>query len=576
MRNVSVPAYHRRRHELAERHVILDELVGQGLITSERAGEALAQARAESRPVLRLLVDDRIVSEEEVYRVVAAAAGMEYVNPEELNPDPSAIGRLEGDWAKRLRALPYGWDGDRLIIAVDDPTNLQVVDDLRRLTRAEPVLSLAPPASLSRKIGQVYRAEDELDNLSDAITTDVNEVDTTESLGEGAGTGGEAPIIRYVNLLIAQAIADRASDIHIEPTETEVQIRYRIDGVLHYQNSSSRNVLSSVVSRIKIMTSLDIAERRVPQDGRMTVALQGRKIDLRVTTLPTVYGEKVVMRILDNSAAPLDLEDVGLSQYHRDLYSEHYMKPHGMILVTGPTGSGKSTTLYATLNTIRRPSINIVTVEDPVEYRMNGIAQMQINNKAGLSFATALRSILRADPDVILVGEIRDRETSQIAIEAALTGHLVLTTLHTNDAPSAVTRLIEMGIEPFLVGSALRLVVAQRLLRRLCPRCSEEYQPDREDLEPLGFPLPPAPDVPTLRKAAGCTYCSRTGYRGRTAIHEILVVDPVIERMASDGSHTDQIRDRAIQKGMRPMRTDGWEKVLEGTTTIEEVLRVTV
>ena len=308
----------------------------------------------------------------------------------------------------------------------------------------------------------------------------------------------------------------------------------------------------------------------------MTVSIQGRKVDLRVTTLPTVYGEKVVLRVLDNSSSPLDLAEVGLSQYHRDIYAQHYSRPHGMILVTGPTGSGKSTTLYATLNTIKNPTLNVVTVEDPVEYRMNGIAQIQINNKAGLTFAAALRSILRADPDVILVGEIRDAETAQIAVEASLTGHLVLTTLHTNDASSAVTRLIEMGIEPFLVGSALSLVVAQRLLRRICPRCSEDYTPTAERLETIRYPWKPGEPLPTFKKAVGCPFCSRTGYRGRTAIHEILVVDSAIERMANDGAHTDQIRAKAIENGMRSMREDGWHKVAEGLTTLDEVLRVTI
>jgi len=559
---------------VAERHAILDELIARNLIAPEQASDLLAKASSEGRPVVRLLVEDRILAEEDIYQVVADAAGMEYVNPDDISVDPSAVAKLGGDWAKRLRALPYMWDGTKLVIAVDDPTNLQVMDDLRRFTQSEPILALAPPTALFRKIGQVYRAEEELEGLSDAILTETNEMESSEQLAEGGG--GEAPIIRYVNLLISQAISDRASDIHIEPTETEVQVRYRIDGVLHGQNSASRNILSSVVSRIKIMSNLDIAERRVPQDGRMTVSIQGRKVDLRVTTLPTVYGEKVVMRILDNSSAPLDLADVGLSQYHRDIYSQYYSRPHGMILVTGPTGSGKSTTLYATLNTVRAPTLNVVTVEDPVEYRMSGIAQIQINNKAGLTFAAALRSILRSDPDVILVGEIRDKETAQIAVEAALTGHLVLTTLHTNDAPSAVTRLIEMGIEPFLVGSALSLVVAQRLIRRICPRCAEDYTPDPEWLQTIRFPWKPEEDLPVLKRAVGCPFCSRTGFRGRTAIHEILVVDPSIERMANDGAHTDQIRSKALEQGMRSMREDGWNKVREGVTTVEEVLRITV
>jgi type IV pilus assembly protein PilB len=335
-------------------------------------------------------------------------------------------------------------------------------------------------------------------------------------------------------------------------------------------------LLSSLVSRIKIMSNLDISERRVPQDGRMTITLNGRPVDLRVTTLPTVYGEKIVLRILDNASAPLELVDVGLSDYHLDVYKRHYHKPYGMILMTGPTGSGKSTTLYATLNTIRSDAVNIITVEDPVEYRISGINQVQINKKAGLTFATALRSILRADPDVVLVGEIRDPETARIAVEASLTGHLVLTTLHTNDASSAVTRLVEMGLEPFLVGSAVSLVVAQRLVRRLCDRCSEDFTPETEQLLAVNFPWEPGKPVPVLKKAKGCERCSGTGFRGRTAIHEMLEVTPQIERLANEGAHTDQIREAAVEHNdMRLMRQDGWEKVLAGVTTIEEVLRAT-
>lgn len=307
----------------------------------------------------------------------------------------------------------------------------------------------------------------------------------------------------------------------------------------------------------------------------MTVSIGGHQVDLRVATLPTVYGEKVVMRVLDNSSTPLELAEMGLSIYHQDIYKQHYFKPHGMILVTGPTGSGKSTTLYATLNAIASDQVNVITVEDPVEFRMSGINQVQINNRAGLTFSVALRSILRGDPDIILLGEIRDAETAKIAIEAALTGHMVLTTLHTNDASSAVTRLVEMGIEPFLVGSALSLVVAQRLIRKLCERCAEEHIITDDELAVTGLPWAEGEPLPTIKKAVGCLACSRTGYRGRTAIHEMMEVSPRIERLANDGAHTDQIREMAISEGMKPMRIDGWEKVLAGQTTLEEILRVT-
>jgi type IV pilus assembly protein PilB len=557
-----------------ETNLILDELVARGIVAEKTASDALGRSRMERKPVLRILVEDQVVSEETIYEVVADAAGMAFIAPEQLDVDPTASSRLPGDWARRLRALPYGWEGNNLIIAVDDPTNIQVADDLRRITKADPQLSLAAPANLMRKIGTVYRAEEELEDLAEVIG-DTASAAPDENEISGDGSSGEAPIVRFVNLLIAQAVADRASDIHLEPTETELQVRYRIDGVLHPQRASSRSFAPSIASRVKIMANMDIAERRVPQDGRMTVAIGGRNIDVRVTTLPIVYGEKVVLRILDNSAAPLSLLDVGFSDYHREIYSKYYRRPYGMILVTGPTGSGKSTSLYATLNTIRSPQTNVITVEDPVEYRMPGVNQVQINNKAGLSFATALRSILRADPDILLVGEVRDRETAQIAIEASLTGHLVLASLHTNDAASAVTRLVEMGIEPFLVGSAVNLVVAQRLLRRLCERCSVTYTATPDQMIGSGFPWAPGEDLPTLRKSVGCDFCSRTGYRGRTAIHEMFEITADIEKLVNEGANSDELREAAVKfNGMRPMRMDGWEKVREGITTIEEVLRV--
>jgi len=544
------------------------------MLTLEQVKEAEGRSVADNRPILKILVDDRFIHEDEIYRVVAESVGMPFVELDDMQVDPSATGRLTPEWARRLNVLPFGWEGTDLAVAIDDPTSLTLKDDLQRLTQVSSVLFLAAPNALSRKINQVYRAEEEIGDLTDAIVTETA-LDFAEDSTIGGTGEDDAPIVKYVNLLLSQAVADRASDVHVEPTETELQVRYRIDGVLHRQMSSSRSILNGVVSRIKVMANMDIAERRKPQDGRMTVNVQGRKIDLRVATLPTVYGEKVVMRILDNSSAPLDLKEIGFSDRHREVYSKQYKKPHGMVLVTGPTGSGKSTTLYATLNAIKRPEINIITVEDPVEYRMNGVSQMQINTKADLTFAAALRSILRADPDVVLVGEIRDKETAQIAVESALTGHLVLSSLHTNDAPSAVTRLIEMGIEPFLVGSALTTVVAQRLVRRLCDRCKVQYELLPEEATQLEFPWVEGEPLPVVYRPEGCPSCSKTGYRGRTSIHELLVMNEGLERLANEGAHTDVLRNTAIaQDVMRPMKSDGWEKAIAGDTSIEEVLRV--
>jgi len=351
-------------------------------------------------------------------------------------------------------------------------------------------------------------------------------------------------------------------------------VRYRIDGVLHEMQRAPKQIQNGVTSRLKIMSDIDIAERRKPQDGRLSVIHGGRKVDLRVATLPTVWGEKVVMRILDNSGSSMSLDDLGLLKHNFDVYKKSYTKPYGMILVTGPTGSGKSTTLYTTLNTVARPEINVITVEDPVEYRMAGINQVQVNPKAGLTFASALRSILRSDPDVVLLGEIRDHETAQIAIEASLTGHLVLSTLHTNDAPSAITRLTEMEIEPFLVGSALDSVVAQRLARRLCDRCKQSYTPVATEIAALGFWIDPDLSVPVLYQPTGCQVCSNTGYRGRIAIHEIMAVSEEIERLAVRRASSAEIKKVATAEGMLTLRQDGWSKAQMGLTSIEEILRV--
>ncbi|MGK2852688.1 MAG: GspE/PulE family protein, partial [Microbacteriaceae bacterium] len=419
-------------------------------------------------------------------------------------------------------------------------------------------------------IDRYMRADGELESLTTSFEEDLPTIDDSanDSLDD------DSPIVRFVNLIVSQAITDRASDIHIEPAENDMRVRYRIDGVLHEMQRAPKAIQSGVISRLKIMADIDIAERRKPQDGRISVIHDGRKIDLRVATLPTVWGEKVVMRILDNSTSTMSLESLNLLERNFEVYRESYSKPYGMILITGPTGSGKSTTLYTTLNSVSRPEINVITVEDPVEYRMAGVNQVQVNPKAGLTFATALRSILRSDPDVVLIGEIRDQETAQIAIEAALTGHLVLSTLHTNDAPSAITRLVEMDIEPFLVGSALDCVVAQRLGRRLCPKCKVAYTPEVSELVNLRVGFQDGMDLPELFRPAGCTHCSNTGYRGRIAIHEVMAVTEEIARHAVMHSSSADIARTAMEQGMLTLREDGWQKVLMGLTSKEEVFRV--
>lgn len=517
------------------------------------------------------LIENGVVTESQVASARAAQLGLPFVDLTEYPVDRAAVALVPMPVLRRYNVLPIGRDGDRLLLAMSDPSNVLAIDDVRAAVRMQVRPVMAEASDLAAAIGRFVRSDGELDELTTAI---VEESSDSTDLAVNEPAEDDAPIVRFVNLLISQAIQDHASDIHIEPAENDLNVRYRIDGVLHEMNRAPKNIQNGVISRLKIMSDIDIAERRKPQDGRMSVMHGGRRIDLRVATLPTVYGEKVVMRILDNSSTGLGMEQLRLLGRNADVYRKSYTKPYGMILVTGPTGSGKSTTLYTTLNEVSRPEINVITVEDPVEYRLAGINQVQVNPKAGLTFASALRSILRSDPDVVLIGEIRDHETAQIAIEASLTGHLVLSTLHTNDAPSAVTRLIEMEIEPFLVGSALDCIVAQRLARRLCDRCKEPYQHDTAELEHMRFGFNPMAGPPTVYRAVGCTACSKTGYRGRIGLHEVMPVTEEIERLAVSRASAAEIGRVAQEQGMITLRQDGWAKVQLGLTSIEEILRV--
>ncbi|MBD7916831.1 Flp pilus assembly complex ATPase component TadA [Cellulomonas sp. Sa3CUA2] len=548
-------------------------LLTEGLVTEAQLLAAIDEQTSMGTSLGRTLVELGILSESQLVRALAAQVGMEYVDLDEYPVDRMAVTMVPAAVCRRHSVLPVALRDGALVLATPDPGNVVAVDDVRTLSGMRVIPVIAAYDNVLRAIDRFCRADDEMEDLSSAFEQELapQEVD----LGNlGNVSDDDAPIVRYVNLLVTQAITDRASDIHIEPAEHDLRVRYRIDGVLHETQRSPKNITGGVISRVKIMSDIDIAEKRKPQDGRMSVVHNGRKIDLRVATLPTVWGEKVVMRILDNSTASLDLRDLSFLDHNYETYQQSYTKPYGMILVTGPTGSGKSTTLYATLNAVSKPEINVITVEDPVEYRLPGINQVQVNPKAGLTFAAALRSILRSDPDVVLLGEIRDHETAQIAVEAALTGHLVLSTLHTNDAPSAVTRLTEMGIEPFLVGSALDCVVAQRLARRLCPKCKELYQPTPMELEAAQFPWVPGEPLPELYRPAGCVACSRTGYKGRLALHEVMRVTEDIERHAVAHSSSADIAATAVHQGMRRLREDGWYKVASGLTSIEEILRV--
>lgn len=543
-------------------------LLEDGVLTEDQLMDAIDEQQQRGQSLGRTLVELGVISESQLVRALARQVGMEYVELAEFSVDSSAVALVPDTVCRRHTVLPIQIDGTFLKVAMSNPGNVVAVDEISQLTKMDVIPVVAAYDDVIAAIDRYCRSDAELQNLQGAM----DEEDEVDLANMGSVIEDDAPIVRFVNLLITQAIQDRASDIHIEPQEKDMRVRYRIDGVLHEMQTAPKSVQNSVISRIKIMSDIDIAERRKPQDGRLSVTHQGRKIDLRVATLPTVWGEKVVMRILDNSTATMDLEDLGLREHNRLLYEESYTKPYGMILVTGPTGSGKSTTLYATLNQVARPEINVITVEDPVEYRIPGINQVQVNPKAGLTFASALRSILRADPDVILLGEIRDGETAQIAIEAALTGHLVLSTLHTNDAPSAITRLIEMNIEPFLVGSAVDCVVAQRLARRLCTNCRVEYTPSIPELK--RFSWTEDLDMPQLFKPGGCSRCSNTGYRGRLALHEIMPVNEEIERLAVARASSAEVARAAYAAGMQTLLEDGWEKAQEGLTSVEELLRV--
>ena len=548
-----------------------DILLEGGLVTPDQLGGAVEEQQKLGRSLGRVLVDLGVLTESQLVAALATQIGMQFVDLTDFPIDGSAVSRISDSVCRRHTALPIGYEDGKLVVAMADPANVFALDDIRSMTGYElkPVVATKPDVLAA--INKYHRGDAEMDDLSMALESS-NEVE--EDLRSVKEVVEDAPIVKFVNLLITQAIQDRASDIHIEPTERDLRVRFRIDGVLHEVMRSPKTITAGVTSRLKIMADINIAERRIPQDGRLSVNANGKKIDLRVATLPTVWGEKIVMRVLDNSTAMLKLSDLGFSDPNYEVYSKSFIKPYGMILVTGPTGSGKSTTLYATLNIVSKPEVNVITVEDPVEYRLPGINQVQTNVKAGLTFSAALRSILRSDPDIVLLGEIRDGETAHIAVEAALTGHLVLSTLHTNDAPSAVVRLTEMGIEPFLVGSALDCVLAQRLARRLCSKCKEAYTPTPEMLLLNSFPWEDGQPLPTLYRPNGCSACSKTGYKGRLALHEVMAVSEEIEKLTVEHASSMVIRKVAVEQGMITLRHDGLLKVLAGVTSIEEIFRV--
>ncbi|MCB0872986.1 MAG: Flp pilus assembly complex ATPase component TadA [Thermoleophilia bacterium] len=553
---------------------LLETLARLGFVSADQlelAGEV--HKHPDRARVGDLLVEHGIVSKQQLAHANAVRAGLEVYDPS-VPPDPTVMELVDERTARRYQAVPVRSDPDGcLVMAMADPTNVFALDDLRILTRRRIRPLLAQPEVVARLIAQAGRLDQLVAQVVDS--SDIPE-DAFESLSEIQDDPDEAPVVRLVNSIISRGVEDGASDIHLEPQASEVVVRFRIDGVLRTITSVPHRFANGVASRIKIMSDLDIAERRAPQDGRVGLRLAGRTLDLRVATLPTVYGEKIVIRVLDRRNVVMDLRDLGFAPDVLQRFTDSYRRTHGAVLVTGPTGSGKSTTLYGTLHQLNSPDRNIITVEDPVEYRLQGINQVQVNPKAGLTFAAGLRSILRCDPDVVMIGEVRDRETAKIAVESALTGHLVLATLHTNDAAGALSRLTEMGVDPFLSASAVSGILAQRLARRLCEACREPTMvptsvlADRVDEDRLPQGLP---DRMQVYRPGGCGRCGGSGYRGRTGIYEMLVVDENIQRLIIEGASTEAITKAAQKDGMRTLAEDGLLKVMRGETSLEELAR---
>jgi type IV pilus assembly protein PilB len=546
---------------------IADVLVEMGLVARERVEEAVEQGKAVGRPAEQVLLDSGVVTGDQLARATAQRFGLSHVDLTRFKADLTALNSISAQAARRLNAAPIGFD-DRghLLVAMSDPSNVLALDDLKLMAGHEVRAVVASPEDIQELIGRMSRLDDA---VAEAVSEGGEELADVTEIRESAEDG---PVIKLVNSIIAQAVEEGASDIHLEPDGRDMRVRFRVDGVLRESTQIPRRMVAGVVSRVKIMADLDIAEKRLPQDGRVSLSVEGHAIDTRVVTMPRVDGEGIVMRILDKSQALIGLGHLGMSPASERLFEGAFRRSYGAVLATGPTGSGKSTTLYAALNEINEPQRNIITIEDPVEYQIAGINQLQVNIKAGLSFAAGLRSMLRADPDVIMVGEIRDGETAKIAIESALTGHLVLSTLHTNDAPSAITRLTEMGIEPFLSASAIVAVVAQRLVRQLCTHCKKLTQLSVSSLERAGFNV--AFDLEAY-EPEGCGRCGGTGYKGRTGLYEVMVVSDEIRDLTVERGSAEDIAKVALAQGMRPLRADGFEKVRNGITSIAEVARVT-
>jgi type IV pilus assembly protein PilB len=556
---------------------VLELFVEQGIIDATQQDDVRQEVLKSGKSLAQALVDFGVCTEEEFYQHIALALGTDYVDLTGFEPPPELIRLIPAGHAILHKALPLGLDGNIIQIALADPFNMQTVEDLRFALGKEIQVVVAPVWQIDELIKKNYGTDaGSMDEILAQLGGDVEfgGSDGTFDLKNLEAEANATPIIRYVDLIIYQAINDRASDIHFEPFETEFKIRYRVDGALYEMSPPPRHLALPVISRVKVMANLNIAERRLPQDGRIQMTLAGRQVDLRVSTLPTQFGESVVLRVLDRSAVKLELETLGMPEYIYKYLLHTIEKPNGIFIVTGPTGSGKTTTLYACLNKINTVDSKVLTAEDPVEYDIEGIIQVPMNDAIGLTFARTLRAFLRQDPDRIMVGETRDVETAQIAIQASLTGHLVFTTLHTNDAPGAVTRLIDMGVEPFMISSSLEGVLGQRLIRKICLNCRTPYEPNESALAQLGLSPHEIGDK-NFYYGKGCETCNQTGYRGRKGIYELLDMTDPIRELINQRAPSVVLKQKAIELGMTTLRHDGLRSIYEGETAIEEVLKYT-
>ncbi|MBX3334586.1 MAG: type II/IV secretion system protein [Nitrospira sp.] len=567
-----------------------DVFVSEGLITDDQLQLAIAKQLelGGTEPIARVMVDMGIISERDRVRLMGKVWGITFADVSTVTPEADAIGLVTAQTAKRFKCLPLARRGDKLIVAMANPLDVFVIDELRMNTglEIEPVIGVE--SDILESVGAIYKVE--TSNVSEALQGMMKDFDGDMAIQSGddeedisadqlKAMGEDAPIVRLANLIVNQAVADGASDIHIEPRRDGLVVRLRVDGIMLEAMRLPKKVIAPLTSRFKIVANMDIAEKRAPQDARISAVINGKEYDFRVNTLPLIYGEKIVMRVLDKGGISIGLSKLGFLEHNLKMLEDMAQRSYGIVLVTGPTGSGKSTTLYSLINQTNDGLKNIVTIEDPVEYELESINQCSVNNRAGMTFAAGLRAMLRQDPDVIMVGEMRDNETATIAMEAALTGHLVFSTLHTNDAPSAPTRLIDMDVEPFLISSSIVGVLAQRLIRVICPKCKESYTTSRESLLRYGFPVPEEVGAETggevtLFRGAGCDHCKGTGFKGRSGIHEMLEVSDEIRDLILHGQPAHIIRKTALEQGMKTLQMDAVQKILMGNTSVDEVLRV--